>query len=140
MDGSGAKADGNILRITSEGTYIVSGNLSNGQIIINTPDQEKVQIILNGADIASSDNAPLLIKESDKVFLTLASGSRNTLTGPASYCDEAAEAGIDGTIYSKADLCINGLGSLCVNAEGRHGIVSKDDLIVTGGDISVTAG
>lgn len=139
VDGSGAKADGNILRITSEGTYIVSGNLSNGQIIINTPDQEKVQIILNGADIASSDNAPLLIKESDKVFLTLASGSRNTLTGPASYCDEATEAGIDGTIYSKADLCINGLGSLCVNAEGGHGIVSKDDLIVTGGDISVTA-
>ncbi|MDO4546033.1 MAG: carbohydrate-binding domain-containing protein, partial [Bacillota bacterium] len=137
VDGKGASAEGSTLSIESEGTYIVSGVLSDGQITIETDDTEKVQLVLNGVDIACSDNAPILIKESDKVFITLAPESQNTLTGPDAYSAEATEDSIDGVILSRADLCINGSGGLTVTTASGHGIVSKDDLIITGGSYSI---
>lgn len=139
VDGRGASSKGSVLTIDTEGTYILSGALSDGQIVIDTPDDKKVQLVLAGVTLASSDSAPLLVKESDKVFITLAEGSINTLTGPSSYSDAAEEDNIDGVIFSKGDMCINGSGSLTINASTNHGIVSKDDLIITGGKIKVTA-
>lgn len=139
VDGSGASSSGSVLTIDSEGTYILSGSLSDGQIVIDTPDDEKVQLVLDGVSVSSNDSAPLLIKESDKVFVTLAEGSTNTLTGPSSYSDAAEEDNIDGVIFSKGDMCINGSGSLTIKASTGHGIVSKDDLIITGGTIKITA-
>lgn len=139
IDGNGASSKGSVLTIDTEGTYILSGALSDGQIVIDTPDDKKVQLVLDGVTLASSDSAPLLIKESDKVFITLADGSSNTLTGPSSYSDAAEEDNIDGVIFSKGDMCINGSGSLAIDASTGHGIVSKDDLIITGGKIKVTA-
>lgn len=143
---SGGKSDdtsttstASMVNITKEGTYILSGSLSDGQITIETAKDEKVQLVLDGVTLASSQSAPLHIKESDKVFITLADESTNTLTGPASYSEEASENNIDGVIFSKADLTINGSGSLSVTASSGHGIVSKDDLIITGGNIDVTA-
>lgn len=140
ITGDGAKASAaSTVSITKEGTYILSGSLSDGQIIIETATDEKVQLVLDGVSLASSQSAPLHIKESDKVFITLADKSTNTLTGPASYSEEASKNNIDGVIFSKADLTINGNGSLSVTASSGHGIVSKDDLIITGGSIDVTA-
>ena len=139
VDGNGASSKGSVLTIDTEGTYILSGALSDGQIIIDTPDDKKVQLVLDGVTLTSSGSAPLLIKESDKVFITLADGSSNTLTGPSSYTDAAEEDNIDGVIFSRSDMCINGSGSLTINASAGHGIVSKDDLIITDGKIKVTA-
>ena len=130
--------DGSDVSITEEGTYILSGSISDGQLKIETADDVKVQVVFDGVDITCSDDAPVYIKESDKVFITLADGSSNKLTGPETYSDAATEEGIDGVIYSKADLCINGSGSLTVSSSA-HGIVSKDDLIITGGTFDITA-
>lgn len=138
-DKSTGKSGIQTVNITKEGTYILSGTLSDGQIIVETPDDEKVQLVLDGVSVASSETAPLHIKESDKVFITLADESDNTFTGPVSYSDEASENNIDGVIFSKADLTINGDGSLSVTASAGHGIVSKDDLVITGGTLDVTA-
>lgn len=138
-DGTSTTSTASTVNITKEGTYILSGSLSDGQIAIETAKDEKVQLVLDGVTLTSSQSAPLHIKESDKVFITLADKSTNTLTGPASYSEEASENNIDGVIFSKADLTINGSGSLSVTASSGHGIVSKDDLIITGGSIDVTA-
>lgn len=131
-------SDGDIM-IDSEGTYILSGTHTDGQIIVAVSDDEKVRLVLDGITLASSQSAPLLIKEADKVFITLAEGSTNTLTGPSEYSDEASEDNIDGVIFSKGDLCINGSGDLTISAPSGHGIVSKDDLIITGGTLDITA-
>ncbi|NLD19600.1 MAG: carbohydrate-binding domain-containing protein [Clostridiales bacterium] len=139
INGDGASADGSTLTIREEGTYIISGSLSDGQIIVNTPDDEKVQIVLKDADIACSDDSPILIKASDKVFITLSENSENILTGPSAYNSTASNDSVDGVIFSKADLCINGSGSLKVTAAVQNGIVSKDDLIITGGSFNITA-
>lgn len=141
--GDGATVDGNVVTITAGGTYLISGTLSDGQIKVTAPDTEEVHLILNGVEITSSSSAPLLIEEAEKVFVTLAEGSENTLTDKAGSTasigtgDDATT--IDGTIFSKADLTVNGSGNLTVNGNTNHGIVSKDDLVIVSGTYQITA-
>ncbi|MBT2732535.1 carbohydrate-binding domain-containing protein [Carnobacterium sp. ISL-102] len=141
--GEGASIDGNTLTITAGGTYLISGTLSDGQIKVTVPDTEEVYLILDGVDVTSSTSAPLLIEEAEKVFVTLAEDSENTLTDKAGSTamigtgDDATT--IDGTIFSKADLTLNGSGNLTINGNTNHGIVSKDDLTIVSGTYQITA-
>lgn len=136
---SGAYAlDGNVY-IISKGTYVLSGSLTNHQIIVNAQDC-KVQLVLNGVTLTNEDTPPIYIKEADKVFLTLADDSINNIELCGALSETAAAADIDAAIYSKSDLSINGNGSLSVQAEECHGIKSTDDLIVTSGIVTVDAG
>ncbi|WP_018213055.1 carbohydrate-binding domain-containing protein [Desulfitobacterium hafniense] len=136
--GSGAEAEGETVIITQEGTYVLSGSLPDGQIIVDAPDTDKIQLVLRGVSIHNEDHAALYIKEADKVFITLAADSQNTLSDGTEYV-QRDEVNVDGVVYSKADLTINGGGSLNVIGSYKHGIVSKDDLVITGGKLSVTA-
>lgn len=129
----------NVITISDEGTYILSGTLTDGRIVVNAEDTDKLQLVLNGVNIHCSDNAALYIAKADKVFVTLAEGTQNSLSDGESYELSEDESSIDGTVYSKADLTINGSGSLTVTGSYKHGIVSKDDLVITGGTLSVTA-
>lgn len=81
----------------------------------------------------------MVIKEADKVFITLADNSTNTLSDASSYSLTIDDSTVDSAIFSKADLSINGSGSLTVNGNYKHSIVSKDDLIITGGTINVNS-
>ena len=135
VSGSGAKADGSTITITEEGVYIVSGTLEDGQIIVDASDSDKVQIVLDGVNINCETNAAIYVREADKVFITLAENSSNTLGGGNEIDDNT----VDGVIFSKSDLVCNGTGSLTIEADYKHGIVSKDDLVITGGTYKITA-
>ena len=124
--------------IGTEGVYLLSGTLTDGQIVVNAGNTDKVQLVLGGADITSSTSAAIYVMAADKVFLTLAEGAKNTLTNGGEYVD-IDDNNIDAVIFSKADLTLNGSGSLTVNAQAGHGVVSKDDLIVTGGSYTISA-
>lgn len=130
--------DGSTISITEEGTYVVSGNLNDGSIIIETPDDKKVQLVLNGANITSNDSAAIYIKESDKVFITTVAGTENVLTNNGEFV-QTDDNTVDGVIFSKADLTLNGEGTLRIETEYGHGVVSKDDLVVTSGTYEITA-
>ena len=139
VSGNGAYVnDGNVV-ITNGGYYVVSGTLSDGSITVDAYDSSKVWILLNGVSINCSDDACIRVDQADKVFLTLADGSENTLTSGSVYSDTALEDGTDGAIFAHDDLTINGSGSLTVDAQYMHGITANDDLVITGGTISVTA-
>ncbi len=139
VTGQGATADGSILTISEEGTYIISGTLKDGQIIIAAnADEAKVQLVLNGVNIQCMDNAPIYVKKADKVFITLAENSKNTLTDGTEYV-QTDDNTVDGVIFSTADLTLNGNGSLDITANYKHGIVSKDDLVITSGTYNITA-
>ena len=129
--------DGTTVTIKNEGTYIVSGDLENGKIIVDSEKTDKLQIVLNGANISCEGSAPIYVKQADKVFLTLANETTNTLTSTGEY--ETSEDNVDATIFSKDDLTLNGTGTLTVKSESGHGIVSKDDLVVTSGTYSINA-
>ena len=138
VSGSGAKADGSTITITEEGVYIVSGTLEDGQIIVDASDSDKVQIVLDGVHINCETNAAIYVREADKVFITLAENSSNTLGGGNEYT-QIDDNTVDGVIFSKSDLVCNGTGSLTIEADYKHGIVSKDDLVITGGTYKITA-
>ena len=130
--------DGARITLLDEGTYLVSGTLTDGQIVVDADDTDKVQIVLAGADITCADSAAIYSKNADKVFLTLAEGTENTLSNGGSYT-AIDENNIDAVVFSKTDLTLNGSGSLTIDAQAGHGVVSKDELTVTGGSYTVTA-
>ena len=137
-EGEGVSISGATVTISKEGTYMVSGTLDNGQIIVDAADTDKVQIVLANAEINCETNAAIYVKSADKVFVTLADGTTNKLSGGTKYIDTDDNT-VDGVIFSKDDLTVNGSGNLEVNANYKHGIVSKDTLAITGGNLSITA-
>lgn len=137
-DSSAVTVEGSTITITAEGVYLLSGTLTDGQIVVNAGETDKVQLVLAGADITSSTSAAIYALEGDKVFVTLAQGTENTLTNGGEYI-AIDDNNIDGVIFAKTDLTLNGTGSLTINAQAGHGVVSKDDLVITGGSYTVTA-
>ena len=121
--------------ISKEGTYILSGTLKDGQIYVDVSSEEKVQLVLNGVDINCASSAAIFVENADKVAITLAEGSTNTLTDGGNA--ETSDA--DGCIYSKDDLSINGTGKLIVNGKVSNGIDCNNDIKICGGNIEVNA-
>lgn len=136
-DSSAVSIENDTITITEEGTYLLSGSLTNGQIIIDAKNQN-VQIIFDNADINCDTSAALYIRQADKVFVTLADGSHNTLSNTSEFV-AIDDNNIDAVLFSKKDLTINGSGELTINAAFGHGIVSKDDLVIAGGEYHISA-
>ncbi len=122
--------------IKSEGTYIVSGVLENGSLIVDASKEDKIQIVLDNASIHSETQAPIYIKQADKVFVTLAPESENIVSNGGIY-ENDDDTSVDAVIFSKDDLTLNGEGRLNITAPVGHGIVSKDELTVCGGNITI---
>ena len=128
------------VKIAKGGIYILQGKMSDASIIIEIGKSDTVQIVLNGVDIEAGDFAGIYIKQAGEVTITLAEGTVNTISDSSVYT-QIDDSNVDALIYSRADLIINGSGSLILNSSHNHGIVSKDDLIVTGGHFTIdTAG
>lgn len=124
--------------ITEEGTYLLSGSLSDGMVIVDTDENAKVQLILDGVTINHSSCAAIYVKTADKVFITLAPDTENVLSNGGTY-EAIDDNNIDGVIFSKSDLTLNGTGALSVQAKAGHGVVSKDDLVITSGNYTVVS-
>lgn len=143
LNGSSAKSSSSSVEIsdstvtlTQEATYIVSGTLNDGMIVVDASDTAKIQIVLNGANITSDSSAPIYIKQANKVFVTLVGDNSLANGGTFTAVDEN---NIDAVVFSKQDLTFNGSGSLTVTSPVGHGIVAKDDLVITGGTYSIAS-
>lgn len=140
INGSGAKINENIITIKTAGTYVVSGKLNNGQIVVDSDSDGAVKLVLNNAEINCLDNAPIYIKNAEKTIISLADKTENFVTDGSSYvlagesADEPSAA-----IFSKDNMTINGSGTLTVNANYNDGITGKDNLLITGGNIIINS-
>lgn len=134
-DSAGVSVDGSTVTVHAEGVYRLTGKLE-GQLVVDADKQDKVQLVLENAEIVSASSAAISVKQADKVFLTLSEGTVNKLENGGSFEDEK----IDGAVYSKEDLTVNGQGTLTVVSPAGHGIVSKDELVIAGGSIMIQAG
>ncbi|MDR3314853.1 MAG: carbohydrate-binding domain-containing protein [Oscillospiraceae bacterium] len=140
VSGEGAKASGGTVTISAAGTYVVSGTLHAGQILIAAGEKDDVRLVLNGVNITADKNAALYAATANKLVLILAEGTTNTLTDGASYdYADAEKEEPDAALFSKCDLSINGTGALTVNGNYKHGVATKDDLIIASGNITVNA-
>lgn len=137
-NGSNATVSGSKITITAGGSYVVSGTCTDGQIIVNTTDF--VQLILNGANITCKTSAPIYVQSADKVVITLAAGSTNTLSDTSAFTyTDATEEEPNATIFSKDDLSFNGTGSLTVNSNFNNAIQCKDKLKFTQGNYTINS-
>lgn len=71
INGEGAKVENNVVTITSAGTYSISGELKEGQIVVSAGEEDKVQIQLNNANITSSNSEPIYVKSDKRVVVKL---------------------------------------------------------------------
>lgn len=135
VSGTGAEAENGIVTITEGGTYEISGTLEDGQICVKAPDED-VTLILKNVSVTSSSGSPFVILKANSVTLSLPDGTESTLTDSEAY-DSGEDT--DACLSSKADLTIEGTGTLTVNANYKNGITGKDTLTIRDSTLSVTA-
>ena len=123
------------VKITAEGTYVVSGE--HESITVSAPDTAKVRIILKNATVSNTSGPAIYIEKADKVFITACEGTVNTLSDGTSYTGDFKDTNVDGAIFSKTDLTLNGEGTLNITGNCKCGVVSKDDLIICGLSLTV---
>ncbi len=139
VSGTGAYVNGGDVVIAADGKYVLTGALTDGSIVVDAEKASKVWLLLDGVDVQCADNACLRVEQADKVFLTLAEGSENRMSSGAVYSEQAQADGTGGTVFARDDLTINGSGSLSITAAWKHGIDANDDLVITGGSITIQA-
>lgn len=133
---SNVQIEDEVVTIKAAGVYVLSGTLTDGTIVVDAGDDDKVQLVLDGVSITAADYAAIYAKNADKVFVTLAEGAENSLTVFGDYV-QTDDNNEDAVIFAKCDLTLGGTGSLTVKDTTGHGIVSKDDLVVTGGTYTI---
>jgi hypothetical protein len=153
----GVEVAGTAVTITSPGHYRLTGAWA-GQVVVAAKKAD-VELTLDGVAIDSDGSGALVIAAADLVTVHLAAGSVNKLSdvGTASTAGDAADSasatpsadsaadtsddGVpEGALFSRADLVIDGQGRLEVESAAGDGIVSKDGLVISSGDIAVRSG
>ena len=129
-------SDGNDISITEEGVYIISGSAEDVTITVDASEGDKIQIVLNNVSITNTDSPAIYVKSADKVFVTTAENTENTLKVTGTFAADE-ETNTDAVIFSKDDLTLNGEGTLSISSTA-NAISSKDDLTVTGGTYKIS--
>lgn len=137
INGDGATADDSTVTITDAGTYRISGSLNDGQIIVNSEDSKKIQLLFNGVNVNCSYNAPIYIKQAEKTIIILEDNTENYISDGDEYTSDEEDA--NAAIFSKDDLSISGIGILTVKGNYNDGITSKDGLIINSGTVIVNS-
>lgn len=143
INGSGAAEEDGMITITDGGVYVIKGTLDDGRVVVNASGED-VTLALENADITCPDSSPLYIYKAASVLLWLPEGSTSTLTDGGSYTfgdalSSAEEDEPNACLYSKADLIVAGTGGLTVNGNYNNGVTSKDNLLVDGVTLTVSA-
>ena len=127
-------SDGDTLTITAEGVYVLTGEAENAQVVVEAPDDAKVQLVLDALTVTNDSVPVIYVKSADKVFITT-TDSENTLAVTGAFTADG-DTNTDAVIFSKDDLVLNGTGTLTISSTD-NGVTSKDDLKVTGGTLVI---
>lgn len=144
ITGSGIALEAGKLTVTAAGCYLLSGDFE-GQVLIEAPDTDKVQLVLNGFTVTYAEGSPILCESADKLVITLAEGSVNRVNDTGSGYIDVEDGESDpntrtgGAIHAKCAMTINGNGSIEVESTYHHGIFTKKTLKIISGTISVDA-
>lgn len=139
VNGTGATVNGTTVTITDAGNYAISGTLNDGQIIVDTDDEETVRLIFNGINVTNSSNAPINIADAEKTIIVLKENTTSYLTDGSSYVFANGQDEPNATLYSADDLTIYGDGSLVIDSNYNDAITSKDGLLIKSGTINITS-
>lgn len=135
VTGDGAVAENGKVTIRKAGTYLLSGTLEEGQLLVDAEEGAEITLVFDGFKISNSTDAPLLFESGSSITLVLKDGSENAVTDLRSSAEENKAA-----IYTKSDLTISGNGTLDVTGTAEDAIHSKTNVTVQGGTINLKAG
>ena len=135
VTGDGAVAENGKVTIRKAGTYLLSGTLEEGQLLVDAEEGAEIFLVFDGFKISNSTDAPLLFESGSSITLVLKDGSENAVTDLRSRAEENQAA-----IYTKSDLTISGNGTFDVTGTAEDAIHSKTNVTVQGGTINLKAG
>lgn len=139
VDGAGATAEGQVVTINQAGTYMVEGELTDGQIRIDVNEGETVRLVLNGVELSNKSTAPIYSSGKGSLILTLEDGSKNVVSDGEVYQFEEGEDEPNAPVFAKGDLTIDGAGELTVTGNYECAIRSKGVLTVSSGVLNLEA-
>ena len=147
LDGSWDEANATLINLGPEetvslaeaGLFVLKGELSDGWVVVDAPEDAEVQLVLDGAAIHNEDGPAIYVKSAGKVYVTLADGSVNLLSDGAEYASAEDGREPNAALYSEVDLSINGAGTLAVKGAFKHAVNTEGALVVAGGSLELAA-
>ena len=127
--------DNTDLTIQAGGTYVLTGSAKNATVIVDAADTDRVELVLDGASITNDDFPCIYVKNADKVTVSSAAGSENTLSVTGAFRADGS-TNTDAAVFSRDDLIFAGEGSISI-ASSDNGITGKDDIVIAGGTLDI---
>ncbi|MBR3036780.1 MAG: carbohydrate-binding domain-containing protein [Lachnospiraceae bacterium] len=131
--------NGNTYTITSAGTYVLSGVLSDGQVIVAAGEEDEVELDLNGVSITCSYDSPIWIQSAGEAKIKAMENTENSVNDTRALQTDDNDTAGSAAIYAECDLDIVGKGTLTVIASYNNGIHTKDDLEIKNLTLNVSA-
>lgn len=129
---TGYEIDGTDVSITAAGTYVFSGDCDNGSITVKK-GVTGVTIVLNGLTLTNDDSAAITLNKTAEASLIAAAGTTNTVADTAGANDENAAV----KVKSGAALAIGGTGTLTVDGNAKNGIKGAADAVITVAEVKL---
>lgn len=129
---TGYEIDGTDVSITAAGTYVFSGDCDNGSITVKK-GVTGVNIVLNGLTLTNDDSAAITLNKTAEASLIAAAGTTNTVADTAGANDENAAV----KVKSGASLSISGTGTLTVDGNAKNGIKGAADAVITVAEVKL---
>lgn len=122
--------------VTEKGVYYLTGTASDFTVTVDADKNDKVQIVMENANISNESFPVIYVKSADKCFISPL--GENTFTVNGSFTADG-DTNTDAVIYSKDDIVLNGTGILNIGSAQGNGISCKDDLKATGGTYNISS-
>ena len=129
---TGYEIDGTDVSITAAGTYVFSGDCDDGSITVKK-GVTGVTIVLNGLTLTNDDSAAITLNKTAEASLIAAAGTTNTVADTEGSNDENAAV----KVKSGASLSIGGTGTLTVDGNAKNGIKGAADAVITVGEVKL---
>lgn len=129
---TGYEIDGTDVSITAAGTYVFSGDCDNGSITVKK-GVTGVTIVLNGLTLTNDDSAAITLNKTAEASLIAAAGTTNRVADTEGSNDENAAV----KVKSGAALAIGGTGTLTVDGNAKNGIKGAADAVITVAEVKL---
>lgn len=123
---AGLEIDGTALTIDKAGTYLLTGQCSDGSVKVKK-GTTGVTLVLSGLDLTSKTTAPILCGKSSQVSIEAVESTENTLQDSENNAEDSGNADAENAVIKCKDgsqVILTGSGTLNILAQGKNGIKS----------------
>lgn len=139
INGSGAAVKDNVVTISKAGVYELSGSSSDAKVVVSAGKQDEITLKLNGVSLTSANGSVIDCESGKTLALYLSDNTENSLSDSANYTFASDDTEPDSAVFSRADLVVSGGGSLAVTANYKDALKCKDGLAIISGGLDINA-